>query len=179
MISIFKKLWSKLKDFFSRYPIIIAAIIIYLYYLLTSINLFETRTEKKSFIDYILQFDSLLFMWLAAAAYIQMQKFRKDHAEETSRRFEIEKQFEIQKIHTKVVNEITSLLQDNVNNPLAVISITSKEIRRKFEKDADIIRWLDRIDSSMQRIHSSIRDIQLYQTQKMIEESNDKLTQTK
>jgi signal transduction histidine kinase len=175
MITFFKNIFTKIKELFSRYPVIFAAIVIYLYYLFTATNLFESHSGKKSFWDYILQFDSLIFMWLAAAAFIQMQKFRKDHTEESRRRYEIEKQFEIQKAHTQIINDITSLLQDNVNNPLAVISITSKEIRRKFEKDVDIIRWLDRIDSSMQRIHNTIRDIQLYETQKMIDESNQKI----
>lgn len=170
---------KKIKEIIYRYPIIVAAIVIYGYYLLTTLNLFENHTAKKSLLDYVLQFDSLIFMWLAAAAYVQILKIQKEHKAESSRRSEIEKQFETQKIHTKVVNEITALLQDNVNNPLAVISITSKEIRRKFEKDTDIIRWLDRIDSSMQRIHNTIRDIQLYETQKMIDESSQKLVEEK
>jgi signal transduction histidine kinase len=169
----------KIKELIYRYPIIAAAIVIYGYYLLTTLNLFETRTTKKSVLDYVLQFDSLIFMWLAAVAYVQILKIQKEHQAESNRRSEIEKQFETQKIHTKVINEITALLQDNVNNPLAVISITSKEIRRKFEKDTDIIRWLDRIDSSMQRIHNTIRDIQLYETQKMVDESFQKLAEEK
>ncbi|MBU1299677.1 MAG: hypothetical protein KJ963_09125 [Bacteroidetes bacterium] len=175
MKSILKNLWNKIKVLIKSYPVVVAAIIIYLYYLITSINLFQTYNVKRTFIDYLLQFDSLIFMWLAVAAFLQSQKIRQGHIEETIRRFEIEKQFEIQKIHTKVVNEMTTLLQDHVNNPLAVISVTTKEIRRKFETDADIIKWLDRIDSSLQRIHNTIRDIQHYETQKMIEESNKAL----
>jgi signal transduction histidine kinase len=178
-MTFFKNIWLKILNLAKKYPIIVVGIVIYLYYLLTSVNLFETRHEKRTFIDYVMQFDSLFFMWIAAVIYIQMQKVRKDNSIETTRRFEIEKQFEIQKVHTKVINEITSLLQDNVNNPLAIISITSKEMRRKFETDADIIRWLDRIDSSMQRISNTIRDIQLYQTQKMVEESSQKLDEIK
>jgi signal transduction histidine kinase len=178
-MTFFKNIWVKILNLAKKYPVIVVAIVIYLYYLLTSVNLFETRNEKRTFLDYVMQFDSLFFMWIAAAIYMQMQKVRKDHSTETTRRFEIEKQFEIQKVHTKVINEITSLLQDNVNNPLAIISITSKEMRRKFETDADIIRWLDRIDSSMQRISNTIRDIQLYQTQKMVEESTQKVDEIK
>lgn len=172
------KMFQKIKTFINKYPVIIAAVIIYAYYLLTSVNFFQNHPEKKGFIDYILQFDSLFFMWIATVAYVQIQKLRNDKVNETMRSFQLEKQLEFQQIHTKVVNEITALLQDNVNNPLAVISITTKEIRRKFETDTDIIRWLDRIDSSMQRIHNTIRDIQLYETQKLLETSNTNLSKT-
>lgn len=172
------KIFQKTKTFINKYPVIIAAVIIYAYYLLTSVNFFQNHPGKKSFIDYILQFDSLFFMWLATVAYVQIQKLRNDKINETMRSFQLEKQLEFQQIHTKVINEITALLQDNVNNPLAVISITTKEIRRKFETDTDIIRWLDRIDSSMQRIHNTIRDIQLYETQKLLESSNTNLSKT-
>lgn len=172
------KLFEKIKTFVNKYPLIIAAVLIYAYYLLTSVNFFQNHNTKKGFLDYVLQFDSLFFMWLATAAYVQIQKLRTDKHSNTMRNFQLEKQLEFQQIHTKVVNEISALLQDNVNNPLAVISITTKEIRRKFESDTEIIRWLDRIDSSMQRIHNTIRDIQLYETQKLLEESNTNLSKT-
>lgn len=172
------KMFEKIKNFVNKYPVIIAAVIIYAYYLLTSVNFFQNQAEKKGIIDYVLQFDSLFLMWIATVAYVQIQKLRNDKVNETMRSFQLEKKLEFQQIHTQVVNEITALLQDNVNNPLAVISITTKEIRRKFESDTDIIRWLDRIDSSMQRIHNTIRDIQLYETQKLLEESNANLSNT-
>jgi hypothetical protein len=67
------------------------------------------------------------------------------------------------------------LLQDNVNNPLAIISVTTQEIRRRFEKDSEIVRWLDRIDGAMKRIHNTIRDLQAYEAHKLIESSTEVL----
>lgn len=171
-MSYFKNIFSKAEIIIKRYPIVTVGVILCSYYLLISINLFQTHNQNFTFIQYLLQFDSLIFMWLAFAVYMAMQRTKQEHQQEIIKRYEVEKQIEIQNIHTRVINEISTLLQDNVNNPLAVISITSKEIRRRFEKDQEIIRWLDRIDSSMQRIHNTIRDIQLYQTQKIVEESN-------
>lgn len=167
-----KKISYFVNKIFDKYPVVIIALIIYIYYLLTSLNLFENYKEKKTFIDYLMQFDSLIFLWLAAAAYLQLKKIKTEHLNETVKRLEIEKQLEIQKIHAKVVSEITALLQDTVNNPLAVISLTTREIRRKFEADSEIISWLDRIDSAMKKIHKTITDIQLYETQKLIENTN-------
>lgn len=172
MSSFIKRSFSTSKKVLEKYQIVIAAIIIYLYYLLTSYDFFASYKEKKSFIDYVLQFDSLIFLWLAIAAYFQLKKLKQDRLNEAIKRMEVEKNLEIQKIHAKVINEITELLQDSVNNPLAVISLGTKEIRKKFEADPEIIAWLDRMDSAMKRIHNTIRDIQLYETQKLLEETN-------
>ena len=175
MIEFVKKTWFKIKKLVERYPVVLAAIAIYLYYLFSSVELFKHRNEYRSFVDYILQFDSLFFMWIAAAALIQVQKMRKSNKEDTERRRDIERVLDRQQIYGQLVNDITMLLQDSVNNPLAVIKVTTQEIRRKFEKDTEILRWLDRIDGAMQRIHNTIRDLQAYEAQKMIEASNTAL----
>lgn len=172
MSGIVKTIWDKLKNIAERYPVLLAAVAIYLYYLFSSVELFKQRAEAKSFVDYILQFDSLFFMWIAAAALIQVQKMRKSTKEDGERRRDIERVLERQQIYGQLVNDITMLLQDSVNNPLAVIKVTTQEIRRKFEKDTEILRWLDRIDGAMQRIHNTIRDLQAYEAQKMIEASS-------
>ncbi len=165
---VFKKIWSLVE----RYPIIASAIVIYLYYLLASIYLFHhERQQHQTLWDYVMDYDSLIFLWLAAAAFIQVQKYRKGHQEEQERRSRMERLLDRQQMYSQLVNDITLLLQDNVNNPLAVIAVTTQEIRRRFEKDQEIMRWLDRIDGAMQRIHNTIRDIQAYEAQKLMDAS--------
>lgn len=151
-----------------RHSLLVSALAIYAYYLLTTIDLFKHSAVKKSFMDYILQFDSLILMWIIASVVIQLQKYRKHHSEEEEYRKKVEMEFERQRLHLQLLDEITELLQDNVNNPLAVISITTHNIRRRFESDDEILAWLDRIDASLQRIHSIINDIKSYQTQKIV-----------
>lgn len=173
-----KKVWGIIKGFVDRYPVIVAALVIYLWYLLTSFNLFQHKTEHHSFLDYIMEFDSLIFLWIAAAALLQVQRLRKSHTKEAEHRHEIERVLDRQQMYSQLVGDITALLQDNVNNPLAVISVTTQEIRKRFEKDAEIMRWLDRIDGAMQRIHHTIRDLQAYESQKLIESSSEILRKT-
>jgi len=168
-------MWSFLRKLFDRYPVLVAALVIYLYYLLTSINFFQNKGKARSFLDYIMEFDSLFFLWIAAAALLQVQKLRKAHKQEEENRRNMERVLDRQQIYSQLVNDITSLLQDNVNNPLAVISVTTQEMRRKFERDNEILRWLDRIDGAMQRIHNTIRDLQAYESQKLIDSSNEVL----
>jgi signal transduction histidine kinase len=177
MSNLIQKLWTPARAFLEKYFILVAAVVIYSYYLLTSINLMQHSNTKKGLLDYVLQFDSLILMWVIAAVFIQLQKFRKEKREEESYRQKIQHEFERQRIHLQLLDEITELLQDNVNNPLAVISITSHTIRRKFENDDEILGWLDRIDASLQRVHATINDITAYQTQKIVQETT-KQTQT-
>ncbi len=169
MVSLFWRIWNPTRDFLEKYFILVAAVVIYGYYLLTSINLMEHSTTKRGFLDYVLQFDSLILMWVIAAVFIQLQKYRREKKNEESYRVKVQSEFERQRIHLQLLDEITALLQDNVNNPLAVISITSHTIRRKFENDDEILGWLDRIDASLQRVHATINDIKAYQTQKIVQ----------
>lgn len=175
MIEILRKIIMKIWGWIERFPVVVAAIVIYLYYLLTSVNFFAHHAEKQTFLDYVMQFDSLFFLWLAAAALLQLQKFRKAHKQEESQRRNVERVLDRQQIYSGLINDITMLLQDNVNNPLAVISVTTQEIRRRFESDTEIMRWLDRIDGAMHRIHNTIRDIQAYEANKLIESSTNSL----
>jgi len=175
MKQMMKTVFQKLKSLIDRYPVIIAALVIYLYYLFTSFNFFDRQSEKQSFVDYIMQFDSLFFLWIAAAVFLQWQKMRKSFKHEEEHRHKIEHVLDRQQIYSTLIKDITMMLQDSVNNPLAVISVTTQEIRRRFEKDAEIMRWLDRIDGAMSRIHHTIRDLQAYESQKLMETSQDAL----
>lgn len=172
-----KKIWNKIVAFSDRYPVVLYALAIYLYYLVSSLNVFR-HGRPETFTDYFFQYDSLFFMWIAAAALLQLRSLRKASKKDEERRHEVERALDRQQIHERLINDITMLLQDNVNNPLAVISVTTREIRRKFEKDIDIIKWLDRIESSIQRIHNTIRDIQAYEANKILQETATALKDT-
>jgi signal transduction histidine kinase len=159
--------------FLEKYSIVVAGAVIYGYYLLTSLDLFERSSTKKGFLDYLLQFDSLILLWIIAAVLIQLQRYRKQQREEKEYRRKIQLEFEKQRIHLQLLDEITTLLQDNVNNPLAMISTTSHSIRKKFPHDEAIMAYLDRIDSSLQRIHATISDIKAFQNEKLVESATD------
>lgn len=174
-MTLLKKLWEKLRWLFDKYPVIVSAVVIYLYYLLASFNFFSHHKERQTFLDYIMEWDSLFFLWIAAAALLQIQKLRKSQVKGEEQRRTIERVLDKQQMYSILVADITSMLQDNVNNPLAVISVTTQEMRRKFETDSEIMRWLDRIDGAMQRIHHTIRDLQAYEAQKLLESSNEAL----
>jgi len=175
MKKILLSIWSAVRKIVEKYPVLVAALIIYLYYLLTSVNFFSEETRKYTLLDYIMEFDSLFFLWLAAAALIQVQRVRHEHKKEEEKRRKVERVLDRQQIYNTLIKDVTMLLQDNVNNPLAVIAVTTQEIRKRFETDQEIVRWLDRIDGAMKRIHNTIRDLQSYEAQKLIESATEVL----
>jgi signal transduction histidine kinase len=179
LIQQLKIVWEKFRRLVERYPVIVAAVVIYLYYLLTSFSLFQHTGQEQSILDYVMRFSSLFFLWLLAAALIQVQRIRKSYRDEEEKRRRVERVLDRQAVYNTLVKDITMLLQDNVNNPLAIISVTTQEIRRRFEEDQEILRWLDRIDGAMNRIHNTIRDLQAYEAQKLIESSNEVFQATK
>jgi len=168
MKEFFLRISKPIGKLLNKYPIVIAAVVIYLYYLMTSFDLFSRKGQHLSFIEYVLQFDSLFFLWLVAVLFLQVQKMKKHQEEERNKRLQFERTLERQQIYEQIVTDITMLLQDNVNNPLAIISVTTQEIRRKFGSDSDIIRWIDRIDGAISRINTAIRDLQAYEAQKIL-----------
>jgi signal transduction histidine kinase len=170
------KIWHWTKSYVERFPIIIAAVVIYLYYFITSLNLFEHSEQKRTFFDFLVQFDSLILLWLIAAAFLQVQKYRKAHKKEEERRREMERIIDRQKIYKQIVNDVTMLLQDSVNNPLAIISVTTQELRRKYEKDEEMIRWLGRIETSVARINDTMRGLRGYEAEKMLESTTEIVT---
>ncbi len=175
MKKIIGKIWNGIRKIADRYPVILAALVIYLFADLLIMNVFKHSGEHRGVLDYVTEFGSLFFLWIASAALMQVQKMRKSVKQEEERRRNIERVLDRQQVYSQLVNDITHLLQDSVNNPLAIIAVTTQEIRRKFEKDEEILRWLDRIEGAMQRIHHTIRDLQAYEAQKLIESSNTAL----
>jgi hypothetical protein len=164
-----KKLYEQGLLFLEKHALVVAAVVIYGYYLLTTLDLFEQdHHAKKTLLSYVLQFDSLIFMWIIAAVTLQMQKYRKNRKEEEERRKQIETEYQRQRVHLQILDEITQVLQDSVNNPLAIISVTAHNIRQRFENDSEILAWLDRIDTSLQRVHMVINDLKAYQTHKIV-----------
>lgn len=157
--------------FIDKYSIIVSGVVIYLYFLLSSYNFLRSRESTTGFFDFVLQFDSMILLWITAVVVIQLQKYRKQVREQEEYRQKVQLEFDRQRTKLQVLDEITSLLQDNINNPLAIISVSSQTLYRKYENDTETTGWLDRIDSSLQRVHKTINDIKAYQAQKIVHES--------
>ncbi|MBI5473477.1 MAG: hypothetical protein HY961_14130 [Ignavibacteriae bacterium] len=165
------RLSQRFLSFIDKYSIIVSGVVIYIYFLLSSFDMLRTRDVTRGPLDFILQFDSLILLWMIAVVVIQLQKYRKQNREQEEYREKVQLEFDRQRTKLQVLDELTSLLQDNINNPLAIISVSSQSLHRKYDGDTETINWLDRIDSALQRVHTTINDIKAYKTQEIVKES--------
>jgi hypothetical protein len=156
--------WAK------RYPVMIMAVGIFGYYLATALNLFRKSGKMHlSPLDFILQFDSLIWMWIAAFVFIKLQRTKEKFYGEQKEKLVIQHQLEKSKIASTILKQVTMQLQDTINNPLAIIGVMTEDIRKRFLAEPEVMRRLDQIDAALQRIHNAIKDIATYQTAQVLE----------
>jgi len=175
-----KMFLNKIKYLLSEYPAIVAAIIIYGYYLFTTISFFQKPdTTDLGFVDFIFQFDSLIFLWLIAYLFIKSQQVSRKYNEQKQATSVLVTEAEKSRIASNVLNEVVKQLQDRINNPLTIIATHSDYIRKKVNSNGDqeINRKLDVIDISLQRVHHAIQDVASYKSNSILEELQTKIKQ--
>ncbi len=54
------------------------------------------------------------------------------------------------------IGEIPRDLNDTINNPLSIISVSTDSLREKFSNDTEVADYLGRIEAAMKRIREVI-----------------------
>lgn len=166
-----KPLWARIVGILDKYSILVSALVIYSYFLLTSIDLMEHARTKKTILDFVFQFDSLILMWVIAFVVVQLQKYRRLNSEQELTQRKLHAEMEQQRAKLHLLDEVTLLFQESISKPIAVVSTTTQNIRQKFEEDAETRSWVDHIDFAMARVSSTVNDIKAYETKKIVNES--------
>ena len=166
-----KPFWSNILKFLDKYSILVSALVIYSYFLFTSIDLMGHANTKKTFLDFVLQFDSLILMWIIAFVIVKLQRYRLLSSEQEQNQKRVQVELERQRAKLKLLDEVTLLFQESINKPIAVVSTTTQNLRTKFGEDLETRSWADHIDFALARVRSTVNDIKTYETQKIIGES--------
>jgi len=167
---IFRIAFQHVVGWVKRYPAIVIGIAIFGYYLTAAIDMFnKTGKMHVTPLDFVLQFNSLIWMWLAAFVFLKLQKTKEKFYGEEREKLVLHHQLEKSKIASTILKQITLQLQDTINNPLAIIGAMTEDIRKRFRAEPDVMRRLDQIDASLKRIHNAIKDIATYQTAQVLE----------
>jgi len=171
--------WRKTLPFFEKNSILVAAFVIYSYYLLTSIDMITHTGQKAGLIGYIFQFDTLIVLWILAAVVVQLQKYRRKLKEEEEFKKSIIQEHAQERVELRLLDEITRDLNDTVNNPLAIISVSTNSLREKFTNDKEVADYLDRIEAAMRRIREVIGDFKAHQTKKIVQSKHSYFPETR
>jgi len=165
-----KRMWKKILLWVNTYPIVFSVMGIYAYYLFTTVNFFKkSAVSHLSLFDFVLQYDSLIWMWLVVYVVSRAQTMKQKYEADEKSRKEILSEVEKSSIAAVVLRNVIRLLQDTINNPLAIIGSTVEEIRKQSVSDPHLNRRFDQIEASLQRIHNAIKDVQVYESTELLE----------
>ena len=85
-----KSLWKKILLWVNTYPIVFSIVGIYAYYLFTTLNFYKkSEVAHLSLFDFILQYDSLIWMWLVVYVVSRAQTMKQKYESDESSRKQI------------------------------------------------------------------------------------------
>lgn len=160
---------TKIQRVVEKYGILIAGVIIFAYYLWAAIDLFSSPSPRRGFQGYFFQFSSVLLLWGLAYVGAKLFDHKKKQREEQEKNLLIIQEYERRKMQLQLLDEVQTALNDTVNNPLAVISVSASSIRERFAPDAEILAYLDSIDGALKRVREVLADFQSYHTKKIVQ----------
>lgn len=163
--------WKRALQWINKYPLVFSVLGIYGYYLFTTLNFFKkSEVSHLTLLDFILQYDSLIWMWLVvyvvSRAQVLKQKYEADVVNKNNILSEVEKSA----VASSVLQSVIRHLQDTINNPLAIISSMTEALRKNNSSDPHVSRQVDQIEESLHRIHNAIKDVEVYESTQLLEQ---------
>lgn len=167
-----KRIWRDfVNDFVLKHPALFSAVIIYLYYLFTTLDLFKKLREGfVSFSDIFTHFDSLLWIWGLSYLFVKLVNLQEQRHKEEKLRLEQIKQYETQLAKLKALKDFTFSLRDLVYNPLAIIMSASARIERRFPYDNETLKDVRAIEQGCRRIEKLLMEVKEFEERLVIGE---------
>ena len=162
------KLSPRIYKILEKYGLVLAGIVIFAYYLWSTIDLFASYKVQRDPREFFFHFDSLILLWLLLFVGWKFYQQKKKEKDDRDRTRKIALEMERQKMRLDLLDEVTALLSDTINNPLALISVSAESIRTKFSTDRDVLTFLDVIDGALKRMRELLTDFQTYHMKKIV-----------
>lgn len=151
-----------------RYGIVSSGVFIFGYYLWVALDLFTNPHARRDFNGYFFQFSSVILLWGLVYLGSRLFDYKKKQKEEHEKNRNIAQEFERRRMQLELLDEVSTVLEDTVNNPLSVISLSASSIRQRFESDDAVIAYLDSIDGALKRVKDVLMNFKMYQTSKIV-----------
>ena len=150
-MSVLRNLYRQMKKYFVQYPALVSGYIIYCYLFISIIHLFfKVKHPGIMFSDVYDIFSALPFMWLLAVSLVKVIEYQsvvhlKDQV------------LQIKNTQIRTMHEVAKGIQHQVNNPLAVISLSLDQVKRKVGHDPAVLKKVETIEDSMKQIISALQ----------------------
>lgn len=143
----------RITDFLVRYPALVAGVIIYAYFLITTLELYQKAKQSAlNAIESIQHFDSLLWMWLLAWVLIKILHYRNTLQEQEQLRLEYEQRLKLREAQIRSFNEVVRKLQHDLNNPVTILVAYLRRAERAAKDSPEILRSVTEARESADRI---------------------------
>lgn len=152
-------LLQKTKILLSRYPAVVAGIIIYSYFLVTTFDFYQ-KIKKSALgaFDYLKQFDTLLWMWLLAWALIKIIQYRSKLQEQENLRLQKEQELKLKHPQLETMAGIVRKLQHDLNNPMTILLAYLRKAKRAAKDSREVLQPLDQAQDAAERIFQTLSD---------------------
>ncbi len=162
--------WKRALQWINKYPLVFSVLGIYGYYLFTTLNFFKkSEVAHLTLLDFILQYDSLIWMWLVVYVVSRAQALKQKYEADAVNKNHLLSEVEKSAVASSVLQSVIRHLQDTINNPLAIISSMTAELRKHNPADPHVSRQFDQIEESLHRIHNAIKDVEVYESTQLLE----------
>jgi signal transduction histidine kinase len=166
-----KSSWKRGLQWINRYPLVFSVVGIYGYYLFTTVNFFKkSEVTHLTLIDFIFQYDSLIWMWLVVYVVSRAQAVKQKYEADVVKKNTLLSEVEKSAVASSVLQSVIRHLQDTINNPLAIISSMTEELRKHSSSDPHMSRQFDQIEESLHRIHNAIKDVEVYESTQLLQQ---------
>ena len=159
---------SKVYKILEKQGILLSGILIFAYYLWAALDLFASSIPRRGFQGYFFQFSSVILLWGLLFLAAKLFEYKKKQKQEQENNVRIVQEYERRKMQLDLLDEVSEILHDTVNNPLAIITISASSIRDRFCQDSEILAYLDSIDGALKRVREVLANFESYQTRKIV-----------
>jgi hypothetical protein len=151
MMSACRNLYLRVKNFFVQNPALVSGYIIYSYLFISIIRLFlKVKQSGATLSDAYDIFSALPFMWLLAVSLVKVIEFRSQvHIKDEV--------LQIQNTQLRTMHEVVKGLQHQVNNPLAIISLSIGRIKKIAGNNPIAKTKIENIEIATQQISDALQ----------------------
>lgn len=136
-----------------RYPVVISGFFMLTFYVIATVNfVHQMRSATPDVFDYVFQFGGLFLIGVFGFMFIRMMRLQEELRHEISVSLERKRELDNRETQLRTLREVTLTFQDEINNPLAIISAHCSKLSRRLKDQKDSQLDLEKIQESVKRI---------------------------
>jgi hypothetical protein len=152
---------------------LLSGMLIFLYYFWVALDFLTSPNARRDFKGSFFQFSSVIMLWGLVFLGSKLFDYRKKKEEEEKKKLALVQEYERRMMQLELLDEVANLVNDAVNNPLAIISLSVGSIREQFEPDSEILAHLDGIEGALNRVREVLAGYKSYKSSKIVSSIKD------